>query len=161
MDGLDPDKPTTTDGEASDAERWVVFWHFLKNYWSTSHQSKFPWCLGSEGSLENVLTTTIRALKRLFFSSNPALERRLFLCVCLCIVWTLCVCVFFFFQCVLKIITCNEDEVRGEERDRHTQRIQSLRRKKDFFEVNEVNIQKTTPMWFWNWPFASPPVKAK
>lgn len=157
IDGLDPDKPTATDGVTPHAGRWVVFWHFLKNYWSTSHQSKFSGKL-REGGLSGECINNNHHSSFFFKSGTWKASFSMFLS--LYRLWTLSLSVFFPSQCVLKIITCNEDEVRGEERDRHTQ-DSKFEKKQHFFEVNEVKIQKTSPMWFWNWPFASLTAKAK
>lgn len=123
---------------------------FFDIFWKTidPHRISQSFLGVLEGSLENVLTTTItgpRDCRRDVW--NRALERRLFLH------FLFVSSELYIFPCVLKIIMRNGRQARGEERDANTKKLKI----QFIFEVNEVNIWKTSPVWFRNWPFVSHP----
>lgn len=118
------------------AGREMFFWHFLKNYWSKSHQSKFSWCLGrlSGECIDDKHHRIERLQERLLKSSTW--KKALFLH------FLFVSSELYIFPGVLKIIKRNRRQVQGEERDRSTK---NSKLKIQFtFEVNEVNVWKTS-----------------
>lgn len=145
---------TARDGTPN-ARREMFFDIFWKNYWSTSYQSKFSWCLGrlswerinnkpSQGWKTAGETFEIQHLKRTFFFPPY--------------IFSLYHLNSIFFHVSLKL-RCNGRQARGEKKGIGIQRIQL--KIELILEVNEVNKCKNILCVIQKLAFCLPPMEMK